>query len=88
MDLMEASKRPTSCLVLPVIGMLIDRVENQKDVIYNLGGDDMKKLAWKDVHKHVSASLEKFLTELVDRFERQRVGHVEDMMLCTILDPR
>jgi hypothetical protein len=48
----------------------------------------MKKLPWKDLHDRASASLEVFLQELVDRFERQRVGHVEDMMLCTILDPR
>ena len=85
--ILEATLHPTSNLVLPYIGKMIDRLETSRSTTTTYRN---KKEVIRDYEYHPKVEEVRSLIkdELERRFEGDRVGHLEDLMICTILDPR
>ena len=84
---LETTKTPSSNLVFPYIAKMACRLDKYTDTITNFR-------AFREVIRHVDyhpATVE-FRYLLLDqfnlRFDEERVGHQEDLLICTILDPR
>ena len=85
--ILEATKTPTNNLVLPYVGKMIDRLEPHKATVTYVSGE--KEIIKEDYyHPAVQEFRALFQDQLKHRFEGQRIGHIEDLLICTMLDPR
>lgn len=89
---MEAGKRVTSSLSLPMCLMIMEatkattpvdvyKYENGNFAILRKNGDELSMIAQEARRKLHNENNRRFLGE-------ERVGHLEDLLICTILDPR
>ena len=83
---LEATKRPTLSLLPPVIGRLKKRFSNFGNIVHNFTGKKVV-IAFDRIHPHVQDCRIMFLKELDARFD-EKVGHEEDILTATALDPR
>ena len=85
--ILEATLTPTNNLVLPYVGKMIDRLEPHKSTVSYFSGEK-ETIKEEDYHPKVQEFRELFQDQLKHRFEGQRIGHIEDLMVCSMLDPR
>ena len=83
---LETTKRPSISLVPPVIGRLKYRFEPDAKLIHRCTGKKVT-LQHFEVHPLVMDMRHIFREQLETRFE-ERVGHEEDILVATALDPR
>lgn len=83
---LEATQRPTLSLVKPVVGRLEQKFDSMAKISFCLNGEK-KVIACSEVHPVVMDARHIFLEDLRKRFF-ERVGHEEDMLVATALDPR
>lgn len=83
---LEATKRPTLSLLPPVIGKLKKRFSSYGGLVHTFTGKRVV-VAFDKIHPAVQDSRTAFLKQLDERFDEQ-VGHEEDILTATALDPR
>lgn len=83
---LEATKRPTLSLIKPVIGRLEQKFDRLSKISYRLNGEK-KVILCNEVHPTVMDARQIFLQDLRTRF-MERIGHEEDILVATALDPR
>ncbi len=83
---LEATKRPTLSLLPPVIGRLKKRFSSYGNIVHNYSGKKVV-VPFDQIHPAVQDSRSSFLRELDARFD-ETVGHEEDILTATTLDPR
>ena len=110
---MEASEYPTSNLVKPYIGKMIDRLSPLKSttteyrgikeivkvsnhilpyVVIHCEGKDIYNISRiskvEEYHPKVAEFRELLRDQLIHRLTCEREGHLEDLLMITVLDPR
>lgn len=83
---LEATMRPTLSLVKPVIGKLEEKFGSFAKITYRLNGEK-KVTLHNELHPSFMDARHIFLQDLRTRF-LERVGHEEDILVATALDPR
>ena len=83
---LEATKRPTLSLLQPVIGRLKKRFTTYGSIVHNFTGKKVI-VPFDKIHPAVQDCRTSFLKELDVRFD-EKVGHEEDILTATALDPR
>ena len=83
---LEATKRPTISLMPPVLGRLEKKFTSYGSIVYNFTGKKVV-IPFDKIHPVVQDCQNVFLRELDVRFD-EKVGHEEDILTATALDPR
>jgi hypothetical protein len=83
---LEATKRPTLSLLPAVIGKLKKKFNSYGSLVHTYTGRKVV-VPFDKIHPSVQDSRTAFLKQLDERFDEQ-VGHEEDILTTTVLDPR
>ena len=83
---LEATRRPTLSLLRPVLGRLKKRFSHIANIVHTFSGKKVV-VPCEKIHPAVQDCRTAFLKELDVRFT-EKVGHEEDILTATALDPR
>jgi hypothetical protein len=83
---LEATRRPTLSLLRPVLGRLKKRFSHIASIVHTFSGKKVV-VPCEKIHPAVQDCRTAFLKELDVRFT-EKVGHEEDILTATALDPR
>ena len=83
---LEATKTPTLSLLQPLLGRLKKRCSPYSNIIHSFTGKKVT-IPTERIHPIVQDCRTKFERQVDERFD-EHVGHEEDILTATALDPR
>ena len=88
LKVLEITKQPSFNLVFPYICRMASRLERFNDTVTTHRKKGREVIRHVDYHPAVVEFRHLLLDQFQLRFDDEREGHQEDLLICTLLDPR